>query len=58
MIFTNRRFNLQIFGATQYRKRDPDASAPLMPAMNFWNAAQGSYDSREDFDTVVKQGGK
>lgn len=32
------------------------AYAGLMPAFNFWNAWQGSYDNREDYDTIVKQG--
>jgi len=31
-------------------------SAGLMPAFNFWKAWQNSYDNREDYDTVVKQG--
>ena len=32
------------------------ASAALMPAFNFWKAWQNSYDNREDYDTIVKQG--
>lgn len=32
------------------------ATAPLMPGFNMWKAWQNSYDNREDFDTVVKQG--
>ena len=31
-------------------------SAGLMPAFNLWKAAQNSYDNREDYDTIVKQG--
>ena len=30
--------------------------AQLDPAFNFWKAWQSSYDSREDYDTVVQQG--
>lgn len=30
--------------------------APAMPAYNFWSTLQRSYDQREDYDTVVKQG--
>jgi hypothetical protein len=30
--------------------------AQLMPAYNFWKDWQSSYDNREDYDTVVKQG--
>jgi hypothetical protein len=32
-----------------------NAGAQLMPAYNLWKDAQSSYDSREDFDTVVTQ---
>ena len=32
------------------------AGAALMPAFNFWKNWQNSYDNREDYDTVVKQG--
>jgi hypothetical protein len=32
-----------------------NAGASLMPAYNFWKDWQGSYDGREDFDTVVNQ---
>ncbi|MBQ3585207.1 MAG: hypothetical protein II964_00705 [Synergistaceae bacterium] len=32
------------------------ATAALTPAIDFWKAWQNSYDSREDYDTVVKQG--
>ena len=32
------------------------AYAGLMPAFNMWKAWQNSYDNREDYDTVVKQG--
>ena len=32
------------------------AGAQLMPAFNLWKAMQDSYDRREDYDTVVKQG--
>lgn len=32
------------------------AAAGLMPAFNLWKAWQGSYDNREDYDTVVTQG--
>jgi hypothetical protein len=31
--------------------------AALMPAYNLWEKAQSLYDGREDFDTVVSQGG-
>lgn len=31
-------------------------SAQLMPAFNLWKAWQNSYDNREDYDTIVKQG--
>lgn len=31
-----------------------DAAAGLTPAYNMWQALQKSYDSREDFDTVVQ----
>lgn len=30
--------------------------ASLTPAFNLWKAMQSSYDSRQDYDTVVKQG--
>ena len=30
--------------------------AQLTPAFNMWKALQSSYDNREDYDTVVKQG--
>ncbi len=30
--------------------------AQLMPAFNLWRAWQNSYDNREDYDTIVKQG--
>ena len=33
-----------------------NATAQIMPAFNFWKAWQNSYDNREDYDTVVKQG--
>ena len=33
-----------------------NAYAGLMPAFNMWKAWQNSYDSREDYDTIVKQG--
>lgn len=32
------------------------AYAGLMPGFNMWKAWQNSYDSREDYDTIVKQG--
>lgn len=32
------------------------AGAGLTPALNLWKAWQSSYDNREDYDTVVKQG--
>lgn len=32
------------------------AAAPLTTAYNFWKDRQSSYDSREDYDTVVEQG--
>ena len=32
------------------------ATAQLMPAFNFWKAWQNSYDSREDYDTIVQEG--
>jgi hypothetical protein len=32
------------------------AGAQLMPAFNLWKAMQDSYDRKEDYDTVVKQG--
>lgn len=32
------------------------AYAGLMPAFNFWKQWQNSYDGREDYDTIVKQG--
>ena len=32
------------------------AYAGLKPAYNFWKDWQNSYDSREDYDTVVQQG--
>ena len=32
------------------------AGAGLTPAFNLWKAWQNSYDNREDYDTVVKQG--
>ena len=32
------------------------AGASLSPAFNLWKAWQNSYDNREDYDTVVKQG--
>lgn len=31
-------------------------SAQLMPAYNLWNRWQNSYDSREDYDTIVQEG--
>ena len=31
-------------------------NAQLMPGFNVWNAWQKSYDNREDYDTIVKQG--
>lgn len=31
-------------------------TAGIMPAFNMWKAWQNSYDSREDYDTVVEQG--
>ena len=33
-----------------------NANAQIMPAFNLWKAWQNSYDNREDYDTVVKQG--
>ena len=33
------------------------AISELMPAYNFWKDWQKSYDGREDYDTVVTQGG-
>ena len=30
--------------------------AQITPAFNLWKAMQASYDGREDYDTVVKQG--
>ena len=30
--------------------------AQITPAFNLWKAMQSSYDNREDYDTVVKQG--
>ena len=30
--------------------------AAITPAFNLWKALQSSYDSREDYDTVVQQG--
>lgn len=33
-----------------------NAMAPYTPAYNFWKDLQNSYDSKEDYDTVVKQG--
>ena len=32
------------------------AGAGITPAFNLWKAWQNSYDNREDYDTVVKQG--
>lgn len=32
------------------------AGAALTPAFNLWKAWQGSYDGRDDYDTVVQQG--
>ena len=32
------------------------AYAGIMPAYNMWRAWQNSYDNREDYDTIVKQG--
>lgn len=32
------------------------AYAGLMPAYSFWKDWQSSYDNREDYDTIVKQG--
>ena len=32
------------------------AGAGITPAFNLWKALQSSYDSREDYDTVVQQG--
>ena len=31
-------------------------SAGLMPAFNLWKAWQNSYDKREDYDTIVREG--
>ena len=33
-----------------------NTTAQIMPAFNLWKAWQNSYDNREDYDTVVKQG--
>ena len=33
-----------------------NATAQIMPGFNLWKAWQNSYDNREDYDTVVKQG--
>lgn len=33
-----------------------NAAAALMPGFNLWKAWQNSYDNREDYDTVVRQG--
>ena len=33
-----------------------NVGAALMPAFNLWKTAQNSYDNREDYDTIVKQG--
>ena len=33
-----------------------NAYAQVMPAFNLWKAWQNSYDGREDYDTIVKQG--
>ena len=32
------------------------AGAGITPAFNLWKAMQSSYDTREDYDTVVQQG--
>lgn len=33
-----------------------NAMASIMPGFNLWKNWQNSYDNREDYDTVVKQG--